>query len=89
MKGLFGFVLIGFCGGLFANDLSIKVKLNEHESYQLYEHLNLVAEVEGNGKSLVKKTDEIYCSRTSYYPGDFEYSCLVNLRISESGMLVR
>lgn len=89
MKGFLSFVLIGFCSALFGNDLSLKVKLNEHESYQLYEHLNLVAEVEANGKSLVKKTDEIYCSRTSYYPGDFEYSCQVNLRISESGMLTR
>jgi hypothetical protein len=89
MKSLSLLVALGLCSSLFANDLALKIKLSENESYQLYEHMNLVVEAEEGGKRLVKKSDEVYCSKTSYYIGDFEYACYLTVQISEAGHLTR
>lgn len=59
----------------------LKVNLSEEESYQVYEYLKVPAVADPDGRRLVKETKDVFCSRTSYYPGDFEYSCTVVLRI--------
>ena len=71
-------------GGAESNK-NVVVELQDKAAYELYEHLNVRAEMLADGNSLVKNGENMACSRTSFYPGDLEYRCTLNVLVSPSG----
>ncbi len=67
------------------DDVQIKTVLNSQESYKLYEFLDVAAVAEQGGKVLVKRSGNVVCTRTSFYPGDREYECSVEVYLNRSG----
>lgn len=66
----------------------VKVPLTEKQSFELYHFLQLPEEPLLDRKALGKTGKSITCIRSSAYPGDFEYSCEVNVEISEVGTVI-
>jgi hypothetical protein len=67
------------------DELQIKTVLNSQESYRLYEFLDVAEVAERGGKVLVKRSGNVVCTRTSFYPGDREYECTVEVYVNRSG----
>jgi hypothetical protein len=67
------------------NEMQIKTFLNSQESYRLYEFLDVAAVADQGGKVLVKRSGNVVCTRTSFYPGDREYECSVEVYLNRSG----
>lgn len=67
------------------DDVQIKTVLNSQESYKLYEFLDVAAVAEQGGKVLVKRSGNVVCTRTSFYPGDREYECSVEVYLNRAG----
>lgn len=64
----------------------VEIALGEEESFQVYEQLQVPTEVEAGGKRLVRRGQNVSCSRSSYYPGDFEYNCTIQLLVTGQGV---
>jgi hypothetical protein len=89
MKSFIFLAALGFGVSAVAEEaLPLQAELNQKQAYQLYEYLNVPARPEPDGRRLVKRTDNVECAKTSFYPGDFEYSCSVSLAVDEAGKLV-
>jgi hypothetical protein len=66
-------------------ELQIKTVLNSQDSYKLYEFLDVAEVAEQGGKVLVKRSGDVVCTRTSFYPGDREYECSVEVYLNRAG----
>lgn len=65
--------------------VQINTVLNSQESHRLYEFLDVAEVAEQGGKVLVKRSGNVVCTRTSFYPGDREYECSVEVYVNRSG----
>ncbi|NBX93666.1 MAG: hypothetical protein EB078_02840 [Proteobacteria bacterium] len=88
MKSLFIFSVLTIGAGLRAQELPLQIELNSQQAYQLYEHLNVPVQADLEERRLVKRAGAVECSKVSFYPGDFEYTCSLNVSLDESGKLV-
>ena len=70
-------------------ELSVELKLSSEESYKLYDFLDVQAVEDPDGRVLVKRAENVVCSRSSFYPGDLEYSCTLSVQVSKAGQVVR
>ena len=68
-----------------SEEVQIKSVLNSQESYRLYEFLDVAEVAERGGKVLVKRSGNVVCTRTSFYPGDREYECSVEVYVNRLG----